>query len=452
MDSLSRSSSSTRTSRRAAQPANQLGVRLRQLRIAAGMTQTELAGERFSKEYVSQIERGKTRPTGDTVEWLAGRLGVDAAFLATGVSADQRGRVEAALARAEALATADDHEGAIEVYTSIRSAVAATGLAELEVRALNGEAVPLVMTGQVREALDLLHRARGLTESPRFSDLDRAEVLYRMGVCRYRLSSTSTAIGLLNEALELSERSGLPCDHLRANVLQWRARCYRRQRDFEAAREDVERALQLAEGVDDPRLRAHAYFQASLGAERDGHWLLARNYAERAKAQYEQIADRANVGKLLNNLGGLNFLLGNPSDAIRYLKDAFATALEVGSETDAAYAVSSLAQVHLRIGDLGAAEEQARHALKLLEGREDVLDEIGNAQLVLGRSLLEQARLDEAEACFHDAQESFDAMSSLSHRANAWIARGDLAARRGDDRTAARFYRMAAEALQDVRF
>ena len=39
-----------------------LGERLRQLRVAAGMTQTELAGERFSKEYVSQIERGKTRP------------------------------------------------------------------------------------------------------------------------------------------------------------------------------------------------------------------------------------------------------------------------------------------------------------------------------------------------------------------------------------------------------
>jgi DNA-binding XRE family transcriptional regulator len=35
-----------------------LGARLRQLRIAAGLTQSELAGDRFSKEYVSQIERG----------------------------------------------------------------------------------------------------------------------------------------------------------------------------------------------------------------------------------------------------------------------------------------------------------------------------------------------------------------------------------------------------------
>ena len=58
-----------------------VGERVRALRVAAGLTQTELAGDRFSKEYVSQIERGKTRPTADTIAWLADRLGVDEQFL-----------------------------------------------------------------------------------------------------------------------------------------------------------------------------------------------------------------------------------------------------------------------------------------------------------------------------------------------------------------------------------
>ncbi len=95
---------------RAASPAGlRLGERLRQLRVAAGLTQTELAGERFSKEYVSQIERGKTRPTRETIEWLAARLGVDAAFLADGVSTDERSRLETqlALARRADLLTAE---------------------------------------------------------------------------------------------------------------------------------------------------------------------------------------------------------------------------------------------------------------------------------------------------------------------------------------------------------
>src|SRR5204862_2385695 len=87
---------------RAAAPAGaRLGERLRQLRVAAGLTQSDLAGDRFSKEYVSQIERGKTRPTHETIEWLAGKLGVDPGFLEKGVSADERSRAEAMLARAE---------------------------------------------------------------------------------------------------------------------------------------------------------------------------------------------------------------------------------------------------------------------------------------------------------------------------------------------------------------
>src|SRR3954471_11292893 len=87
----------------AAQAGLRVGERLRQLRVAAGLTQSDLAGDRFSKEYVSQIERGKTRPTPETVEWLAARLGVDPGFLANGVATDERGRLEGALTRAEAL-------------------------------------------------------------------------------------------------------------------------------------------------------------------------------------------------------------------------------------------------------------------------------------------------------------------------------------------------------------
>jgi tetratricopeptide (TPR) repeat protein len=108
--------------------------------------------------------------------------------------------------------------------------------------------------------------------------------------------------------------------------------------------------------------------------------------------------------------------------------------------------------VHLRTGEVELAEEQARHALRLLDGRVDWLDEIGNAQLVLGRALLEQGRLDEAEEAFKLAEASFEQLSSESHRASAWLAQGDVAARRGNDRTAARLYRRAAEALQDFRF
>jgi tetratricopeptide (TPR) repeat protein len=436
----------------AAQAGLRLGDRLRQLRVAAGMTQTDLAGDRFSKEYVSQIERGKTRPTRETIQWLAERLGVDAGFLANGVSADERGRVDAALARADALLEARRNDEALAEFESIRSAVLATGLAELEARALSGEATVRMRTGEVREAVALLERARALSEGPSFSDVERADILFRLGVARFKLNSIQTAISLFDEALKLAERSEIPSDAVRSNILAWRSRCYRRRRDLEAAREDVERALELAEGLNDTRTAADVYFQASIIADREGHWVLARSYAERAKAAYEELADRGNLGRLLNNLGGINFLLGHPDEAITFLKDAVRIALEVGNDAEAAHAVNGIAQVHLRTGDVKRAEEQARYALQLLGDRVDEIHEIGNAQLVLGRALLEQDQLDEAEEAFNAGERAYDQMSSGSHRAAAWVAQGDLAARRGDDRTAARLYRQAADALQDVRF
>ncbi len=429
-----------------------LGDRVRTLRVAAGLTQTDLAGDRFSKEYVSQIERGKTRPTGETIRWIADRLGVDPEFLSRGVSLDIRNRVEAMLARAEALSEDHRYDDAVATFRDSRREAGVAAAPELDVRALSGEGWALMQRGDVREAIEVLQVARELTELPQFSDVDRAEVLYRLGACRYKLSSIATAVALLDEALDLADRSGHPCDLLRAQILGWRARCRRRQRDYEAAREDVERALELAQSMDDPRVVAGTYFQASLVAEKMGHWVLSRQYAQQARAIYQTLNDERNTGRMMLNLGGLQLMLGKPQDAIEHLTASFELAVESGSQADAAQALGSLAAVHEQLGDHEAADEHARKALTLLEGREDYLNEIGQSNVVLGRSLLERGRLDEAEQCFRAADAAFEQMASVSYRAGAWVALGDLAGRRGDAREAARLYRNAAEALQDNRF
>ena len=429
-----------------------LGARLRALRVAGGLTQTELAAGRFSKEYISQIERGKTRPTDETIAWLAERLGVDASFLSLGVSVEERTKVEALLTRAEALSEAHRYEDAVQTFREARPLTEGTWAPALELRALVGEAWALMQHGEVRDAIALLLRARDLAEGSELSDVDRADVLFRLGVCRYKLSSVGTAVALFGEALTLAEHSGLPCDLLRADILGWRSRCHRRQRDYVAAREDVERALELAQDLGDRRAIANTYFQASMIAQRQGHWVLSRNYAQRARELYHELNDERNVGRLLLNLGGLTLLLGDEDQAVEHLKASFAQALEADSPGDAAQALGGLATVHLRRGEYDEADELARKALDLLEGREDFLDEVCPSQLVLGRALMERGRLDEAEECFRAADAAAEQLASISHRTEAWVALGDLASRRGDDREAARLYRIAAEALQEIRF
>jgi tetratricopeptide (TPR) repeat protein len=360
------------------------------------------------------------------------------------------GALEAQVAAAEQAVEESRWDDAVALLDEIT--VVPTQYPDLALRSLAAHSWAQMYRGELDEALTLLKTAKQIAHRPGFNDLDRADVLFRIGCVRVKRGAHSRAVNDLSLALELSERSGRPCDRLRAEILQWRSRSYQHQRDFDAARTDVEHALELVEAVGDSRVAAHVNFRLSVVNERGGDWLLARFYAEKARDLYEECGDRANVGKLLNNLGGLNFLLGKTEDAVADLKQAISIGLDDPNCVDAAYAISSLAQVHLRTGNPVLAEPQARHALELLAGREDALDEIGNVQLVLGRSLLEQSRFDEAGVWLKAAQDTFERFESPSLLAAAWIAQGDLALALSDSDTAADLFRRAAESLQDFNF
>jgi tetratricopeptide (TPR) repeat protein len=407
---------------------------VRVLRLERGLTQEELAGSRFSKEYLSQIERGVSRPTLTTIAWLAEQLGADPIFLGTGVG----GELEL-VERAEELLERQEYTAVCELLDG------ATFPVTLQLRALLAQSWARMYLGEIDEALEQLRSAAAL--APDAAAL--ADVVYRVGCCEYKRSEVDAAELLFTEALSLAERGGAP-DRLRAHVYEWRSRCYRRRRDWPAAGEDVERALELAESAGDRMTQAHATFQASLLAERRGELASARRLAVEAREIYAEQDDRQNAGRLLNNIGGLEHMLGNSERAEKCLKESFATALDLGNDADAAQAVSSLARVQLDSGRFDEAAKNARHAIDLLAERVDYLDELGSTQIVLGRALLELGRTDEAEACFAQAEESFSRLASASHTAAAWTAQGDLALRVGDEREAREHFRRAAVALHDI--
>lgn len=53
----------------------ELGERLRQARLEAGLSQRQLCGDTITRNMLSQIENGSARPSMDTLRYLAGRLG-----------------------------------------------------------------------------------------------------------------------------------------------------------------------------------------------------------------------------------------------------------------------------------------------------------------------------------------------------------------------------------------
>jgi tetratricopeptide (TPR) repeat protein len=321
------------------------------------------------------------------------------------------------------------------------------------VRALRVESEALLELGEVTaaeaRANDLIATLKANGDA---DPIDEADALLHLGRARYKAAGFADAAAIFSQALESCDASERPTAGLRADILGWRSRCYRRMRLWSAAQTDLDVAMPLAAELGDQRLIANISFQASLLAERTGQTLMAAGLAEQAREIYEKLGDRRSLARILNNLGGLNWLLGRVDVAFELLRDAFAIATEVESTTDAAQAISSLAQVLLGDGQPDQSEAAARHAIELLAGREDYHEEIGNATLVLARALFEQERHAEAETAVVQAEERFTSASATSAVAAALVVRGDIRRTLGDVDEAADLYRRAADLLHDYRF
>lgn len=94
----------------------ELGQKLRQARLAAGLSQRQLCGETITRNMLSQIENGTARPSMDTLSYLAGRLGKTVSYFLeeTAVTSPNPETV----ARARACYGAGDAGGALEALAA----------------------------------------------------------------------------------------------------------------------------------------------------------------------------------------------------------------------------------------------------------------------------------------------------------------------------------------------
>jgi tetratricopeptide (TPR) repeat protein len=359
-----------------------------------------------------------------------------------------RDDAETALSQAERLVAENRHEEAAAALEALWDDV--RGDAALALRQRLALSWAEMYLGHLEDAAELLAHADRIVQSSRFDAADRAEVLYRHGCVALKGAEIAEATSFFTRAIDLNEHAPRPGLLLAAHAYGWRSRCRQFQRDWDAAARDAERSLELATRADDEPSQANALFQASCVAERRRDWLVARFYAERALELYRRHGNILATARVLNNLGGIDFLLGDVALAEQNLAQAVEAASAAGSDPDLAQAVNTLAQVYLRTDRPSEARVRAERAVELLTGRKDFRDELGNAQLVVARALAAEGEHALAATWIDGAERTFEALGSTSHLAAAWLARGDLARETGDLETAADLYRRSADSLQDV--
>lgn len=97
----------------------ELGQKIKAARLEAGLSQRQLCGEEITRNMLSLIENGSARPSMDTLQYLAGRLGKTVAyFLEEQVVTSPNQPV---MERARSARSAGNPEGAVEILAGYRS-------------------------------------------------------------------------------------------------------------------------------------------------------------------------------------------------------------------------------------------------------------------------------------------------------------------------------------------
>ena len=336
--------------------AHQIGERLRTARLAAGLTQQQLAQDRYTKAYVSALENGLSRPSMAALNHFAHRLGIPASSLINDEPATWA-RLEADLALA-----CGRWDDAIEAYGEL---LAASHAREVRAELLSGKAEALVRRGRGREAVSAAAEAAAI-----FHAADRepeaALAEYWLSAAQYQMENTDEAKALLHSILA-KVRAGLkvePGFHLR--LVMALSSNESRDGNHAAALAYLEEVRGLAGSLDDRR-RASYLYDLAFSYRETGDFEAAVRAGITSLELFRRVDGEREAAALENDLALSYLALGNTSRADEMITSARSTLERLGDEWYIAYVLDTQAQIALVRGANAEAAAASSTAIELAE-------------------------------------------------------------------------------------
>jgi tetratricopeptide (TPR) repeat protein len=360
--------------------ARAIGVRLRQARLRAGLTQQQLAGERYTKAYVSALENGLSKPSMAALNYLASRLDTSATAL---------------------LAEETDHWSRLD--------------ADL-----------LLASGRWAEALDIYDRH--LAEAPRGGV--RAELLRGRAEALARLDRGPEAIAAGSEAAEIFESLGREADAALAQY--WVANGEYLQEHSVEARRLLDAVLaKVRAGLRvEPDFHLRLVIALATVDARDGEYDHALGYLSEVRGLAEQLDDRRRA-TYFYELAYSYLETGDYEAAVRtgYAALSLFTAMHADAETAALE--NDMALVFLKLGNRSRAGEFVASARGRFEALGDTrwLAHIADTE---ARIALAGSSLDEAADLAEQAIQGSELTGNQKALTDALMTRAQIRKQRGD--------------------
>jgi transcriptional regulator with XRE-family HTH domain len=426
----------TRTSARATDKdrelAQRIGLRIREARHRAGLTQQQLAGERYTKAYVSALETGIARPSMVALNYLAGRLNLPAShFIDEGHPAWTRLEVDMRLAAGEWQSAADGYQALLEdANDDLSRADLLRGLAEALARMDRGKET-IAAASEAARIYGAADRAA-----------DAALARYWLAYGLYQSDNEPDAQSLLTALLE-QVRAGLHVEpDFEMRLLTSLAAVEGRAGNAARALTYLEEARGLAADLDDRR-RAAFLFNLAIGYREVGDFEAAIRAGTQSMALYRAAGAIFESARIENDLALAYLATGQVERARELATDAREQIEATGDQRWMAAVADTEAQVALASGDTATALRLAADALAYAERSGNELARLAS-MLTEARAMRADGRLEDAELRFGDAAElarSSRVPNRLREVLREWAG---LRAAAGDHRGA---YELTSEAL-----
>jgi len=428
--------------------AKELGRRLRNARLAAGLTQAEVTAGEVAASYLSRIEDGQRRPEAVLLERMVQRMGTTLeAILVDEPSGVLRqvpthdAELELGVDHAELAAVSGDAAGALARLDELAVRLAQSGDAVLERRALRVRAGALEGTGDLNGAITLLE---DLTAEPS-PDATWLKSLIALSRCYRNSGEFSKAIAVGTRTAALIEEMGLAGLTEAMQLTITVSGAYYRLGDVNEALRMCARALAAAEKYDSPIAKASAYWNASsYRAQTEGATPETIEMAKKALALFELGDDNRNLAKLRTEVANL-LLTSSPPDPSGALDVLASAELELAWSGASAWERSLFhllrGEAHALLGEFVAVAEDVDRARSLMPDAAPVLS--AQALVLEGRVAVADGRVEDARVLFRRGAASLTGAGADRDAATLWFDLANLLSEVGETEAALDAFRSA---------
>lgn len=334
--------------------AQQIGTRLRAARARAGLTQQQVAGDRYTKAYVSALENGLIKPSMAALRYLAVRLGTTPSDLLT--DADERW----AGLEAELRLASGDWQSAVDQFEASLERVPAGSARS---RLMIGLAEALSRLGRSAEAIRVASEADDqLSQAGLINDARRAR--YWLASAHHQADNPAEARAILEQLLaEHSVEHPLDPD-LHIRLLVGLSTVLTHAGEAQQSLLLLEEAQGIRADLDDRR-RATLLASLAFGYRATGDMEGAVRSALQALALF-RAAEAVREAAMLENELALIFLgMGNLASARQHASEARESCEGLKQDFLLAHVLDTEAQIALADGEAGTAVDRAEAAVDL---------------------------------------------------------------------------------------